>query len=188
MLDGLADRNFGASGFRVGKFLGGRLAVRCQALGAERWRNRDRLSRRDLAALRARRRCRPSVPRALRRVKAVKRDLPRIGCGKPTLDSLQRERQPVSHGSAVLSHPHETQKSHILIEGAKTKNRPQTSRYREIENCHSAIHFVTPQDRHMGKGRAILADRKKVYEAAQNGIHNAGQAKPETGNASRSSR
>ena len=77
---------------------------------------------------------------------------------------------------------------HILIEGAKTKNRSQISRYREIENRHTAIQFVTPQDRHMGKDRAILADRKKVYEAAQNGIHNAGQAKPETGNASRSSR
>ncbi len=35
------------------------------------------------------------------------------------------------------------------------------------EHLHSAIHFVTPQDRHTGKDKAILADRQKVYEAAR---------------------
>ncbi len=35
------------------------------------------------------------------------------------------------------------------------------------EHLHSAIGFVTPEDRHTGKDEAILAKRRRVYEAAR---------------------
>ncbi len=35
------------------------------------------------------------------------------------------------------------------------------------EHLHSAIRFVTPQDRHEGREREILAQRERVYEAAR---------------------
>ena len=35
------------------------------------------------------------------------------------------------------------------------------------EHLHSAIHFVTPDDRHSGRHEAILAGRRRVYEAAR---------------------
>jgi transposase InsO family protein len=35
------------------------------------------------------------------------------------------------------------------------------------EHLHSAINFVTPDDRHTGRDEAALAKRKRVYEAAR---------------------
>ena len=35
------------------------------------------------------------------------------------------------------------------------------------EHLHSAIGFVTPSQRHTGEAPALLADRKRVYEAAR---------------------
>jgi len=35
------------------------------------------------------------------------------------------------------------------------------------EHLHSAIGFVTPDDRHVGKDEAILAKRRRIYEAAR---------------------
>jgi putative transposase len=35
------------------------------------------------------------------------------------------------------------------------------------EHLHSAIGFVTPEDRHTGKDEAILAKRRRIYEAAR---------------------
>ena len=35
------------------------------------------------------------------------------------------------------------------------------------EHLHSAIHFVTPDDRHLGRHAAILDNRTRVYEAAK---------------------
>ena len=35
------------------------------------------------------------------------------------------------------------------------------------QHRHSAIRFVTPQERHEGKDKAILATRSKTYEAAK---------------------
>jgi putative transposase len=35
------------------------------------------------------------------------------------------------------------------------------------EHLHSAIGFVTPEDRHAGKDEAILAKRRRIYEAAR---------------------
>ncbi|MBE2279145.1 MAG: hypothetical protein IAE91_02035 [Ignavibacteriaceae bacterium] len=37
-------------------------------------------------------------------------------------------------------------------------------------HLHSAIHFVTPSDRHSGKDVEVLAHRHKIYQAAK-GIH-----------------
>ena len=34
-------------------------------------------------------------------------------------------------------------------------------------HCHSGIHFVTPEQRHAGKDKAILARRSSLYEAAK---------------------
>jgi transposase InsO family protein len=40
-------------------------------------------------------------------------------------------------------------------------------RWYNTEHRHSGIGYVTPQQRHEGKDREILAERKKVYEAAR---------------------
>ena len=52
------------------------------------------------------------------------------------------------------------------IEAARTWVEDFVTWY-NTEHLHSAIHFVTPEDRHTGKDKAILADRQKVYEAAR---------------------
>lgn len=52
------------------------------------------------------------------------------------------------------------------IEAARTWVEDFVTWY-NTEHLHSAINFVTPQDRHTGKDKAILADRQKVYETAR---------------------
>lgn len=52
------------------------------------------------------------------------------------------------------------------IEAARTWVADFVTWYNTM-HLHSAIHFVTPQDRHTGKDKAILADRQRVYEAAR---------------------
>ena len=40
-------------------------------------------------------------------------------------------------------------------------------RWYNTEHRHSAIRFVTPDQRHRGEDRALLADRHQVYELAR---------------------
>ncbi len=40
-------------------------------------------------------------------------------------------------------------------------------RWYNTEHLHSAIRFVTPEERHSGKERKILENRKAVYERAR---------------------
>jgi len=43
----------------------------------------------------------------------------------------------------------------------------ELSRWYNEEHLHSAIRFVTPEDRHTGRDVEILQTRKKVYEDAR---------------------
>ena len=40
-------------------------------------------------------------------------------------------------------------------------------RWYNFEHKHSGINFLTPNDRHTGKAKSVLAQRQKVYEAAK---------------------
>jgi putative transposase len=40
-------------------------------------------------------------------------------------------------------------------------------RWYNTEHLHSSIRFVTPDDRHYGREKAILANRNRVYEQAR---------------------
>ena len=54
------------------------------------------------------------------------------------------------------------------IEAARTWVA-QFVRWYNTEHLHSALRFVTPDDRHFGRQDAILKNRKKVYTAAREG-------------------
>ncbi|WP_158622274.1 integrase core domain-containing protein [Corallococcus sp. CA047B] len=53
--------------------------------------------------------------------------------------------------------------------------------WHNTEHRHSAIRFVTPEDRHLGREAALLAQRHQVYQRARARPPSAGAATPATG-------
>ena len=64
---------------------------------------------------------------------------------------------------------------------AQTWVKSFTSWYND-EHLHSAIRFVTPNERHAGHDRGTLASRAILHANARAKIRNAGQAKSAIGN------